>query len=775
LLAVCAAAESRTTFLIPLDKEASWRDMAFLAATPAACVANAGEPSLMALDDTCALGPEIRDYARRYRPERVVLLCDTPQAASFKDKAPFSTRRFDELPASSAEDASVALSKAIWKTSKAAVICGSEDYESALLGSSVAALLKAPLLFSGELGLSKATAVELKRLGAEQLISIGLSGPPLAGKVVSLEGPSQAMAWIRKRGLRVSYLAAVNPLDRDNFVIRKLSLAGAELAAGRNGMVAPLRFAVQWKQPFQSSTMTGPLPAGVPASVAPAKAGTIEIGEGKFPFVLTGSPQEQNLRLSIDLKGDGHYSGPYASGEQVVLGGKRWAVSLGTRTGFGKSDVHLTWPTAERLCTELRGYYRALGTPPANLCLVGFPDALPQAIIGRGGVVEEQASDLPFAFADDGTFATIGVGRVIAENVSFGTLYAARALTYRELLSPEWSGTACEAAWENTYRPLFENVGFAASYRHTADDMPWISPPVNGKGGTRAAGFSQDSPLARCAALAHSNHSWWRELGDTFGWESEVLMAPTVVESGGCGTACLDREPDYHSVVARLLRVGAVAFAGGSREEPAEAEPIREEFWNGVLAGETIGQAHRRALNSALLIILDQKEGPDGAYRYSANIRMQFGDPGLVMYVPSKPRSAPAQTAVSGDTVSVYAPAKWWPVKIVVPADWKNWAGKDLYVVRGAGAYAMSDWCDQGYDVEVTLVTAEFTTRRRVTAIQQVQTPVAPLGWKGTWYGTDNADGSHTYRFAVRMIDFDQKKGQAVNSVDRLDYRLTFE
>jgi hypothetical protein len=145
------------------------------------------------------------------------------------------------------------------------------------------------------------------------------------------------------------------------------------------------------------------------------------------------------------------------------------------------------------------------------------------------------------------------------------------------------------------------------------------------------------------------------------------------------------------------------------------------------------------------------------------------------MFVPAKPRTAPARIAVKGDTVSVFAPQKWVKVKIVVPEDWKAWAGKDGFVVRGAGAYALDDWCAEGYDLEQMLVTAEFTTKRRVAKIEQVQKPVAPLGWKGTWYGHNNPNGSFTYRWVVRMIDFDQTKGEVRSEVGRLDFRVTFK
>ena len=52
---------ARTTLLAPLPTEPAWQDMAFLAAVPAATVVNNGAPSLVALDASGALSPEIQD------------------------------------------------------------------------------------------------------------------------------------------------------------------------------------------------------------------------------------------------------------------------------------------------------------------------------------------------------------------------------------------------------------------------------------------------------------------------------------------------------------------------------------------------------------------------------------------------------------------------------------------------------------------------------------------------------------------------------------------
>ncbi|MCX6878646.1 MAG: C25 family cysteine peptidase [Verrucomicrobia bacterium] len=772
-------AAHRTTLLVPLPVEPAWQDMAFLAAVPAACVANNGAPSLVALEAAGTLTPEIQDYLRRYRPDVVIRL------GGAADGVAVAGRTCDVLQAGSADAAACQLSARFWGPCTTAVICPADDYAAGLVAAPLAARLRAPLLFATAQGLSQAAVEELRRLQARDLIVVGKLACDLkalqqvTAQVTALADATEVMSWVRQRGLTTSYLAALNPLDRSKTVIRKLSLAGALLAAGRDGLVVPLGGEVRWKIPFSGVEMTGEVPPDLPPSEAKPKTGRLAFDGREYAFILTGGAKGRGQRLHIDLDGDGKFTGkgdgPFATGDTVVLDRKAYAITLGTASGAGQADVRLSWPRAEQLAGDLRGYCATLGTPPEHLCLIGFPDAVPQAIIGRGGVVEEQTSDLPYANADDDPFAEIGVARVVAENASFATLFASRVLTYTSLLDAEWQDRACQARWESTYGKLFENVGFDASFRHTEEHLKWLEPPTQGQRGKRAQTFEQDSPVARSAILTHMDHSWWHELGHTFGWDAEVLLAPVVVESGGCLTAALDREPDFHSVVARLMRKGAVAFAGNSREGCAPQELQRLEFWNGMLSGQTIGQAHRRSINSALVTVLDRQEGPGGGYGYQLRIRTQFGDPAFAMRVPGPPRSPPARTTVAGNTVTVHAPAQWWPVKMVVPEDWKQWTGKDLYVLRGAGTYALREWCANQYDREETCMTAEFTTRRRVAKIEQIQPAPSPLGWSGSYHVDEHADGSRTYRWAVRLADFDQLKGRIVNAVGQLDYRMVYQ
>ena len=246
-------------------------------------------------------------------------------------------------------------------------------------------------------------------------------------------------------------------------------------------------------------------------------------------------------------------------------------------------------------------------------------------------------------------------------------------------------------------------------------------------------------------------------------------------ESSGCRTAALNRQADCRSVIARLFRNGAVSFLGNACPGIGCQEQLRLEFWNGVLAGKTIGQAHRMALNSTVVRVLETNQLDRGGDRYQLYIHTLFGDPAFRMHVPSAPKSAPAKVTVKGNVVSVHAPTAWWPVKIRVPGDWGKWRDKDLYVCRGAGTYVLRHWCGQGYGREIPCFNAEIRTKRRIKGIKQVQTPPKPLGWSGKYAVDEHADGTRTYRWRVQLIDFNQIKGKIVSKVDRLDYRIEWQ
>jgi hypothetical protein len=229
-------------------------------------------------------------------------------------------------------------------------------------------------------------------------------------------------------------------------------------------------------------------------------------------------------------------------------------------------------------------------------------------------------------------------------------------------------------------------------------------------------------------------------------------------------------------VIARLFRKGAVAFIGNIRFGCAQQELQRNEFWNGLLAGKTVGQAHRKAINSTLVTVMDYEQEAGGSFYYQLQIRAQFGDPAFSAYVPSHGINEAAFTSFRNDKVVVHSPEKWWVKKMRVPEDWKLWTNRDLFVLRGAGFYSRRAWNNSEMrDEEETWITAEFTTTKQVETIEQITPLAEPLGWKEKWYPDFNSDGSITYRWAVRLVDLDQMNGKIINKVDHIDYKVLWK
>jgi hypothetical protein len=760
---------------------------------PAATKCNDGAPAVIALDESCTVTREIDDYLRRYKPTSTYCLGSpastaAPQPAAARPAAaPIGPGT--RLPAESAESAASTLATTFWQSAGQAVICDADDYTSALTASSLAARLRAPLLYSTARGVDLSVTSCLRHLGVKQAIVVGKAGKAGADlkaagvEVVELSDTPAVLSWMRQRNIPVTYLAITNPDDRDKLVIRKLSLASALLAAGRGGIAVPLAYKAVWKAGFTGAECKDAAPKGAPSSRKPPHKGVLSVGGKEIAFVATSPRSDKEFtQVNFDLNGNGEFGdageGPFRAADVVTLGGVKCSISLGQTNGLGKADIRITAPCAEQVLSDLKALYSAMGRTPRHLAIVSMPDGIPQAIVPEGageGANRDLCSDFPFTNADDDIFGEVAVGRVTAENATFATLYASRVITYASLMDGTWEVKAGQARWENSYDKLFENVGFVMVPHHDVDNLRWIERPEGKKRGKREKGFSQDSPLASVAAIAHTAHSWWHDIGQTYDWDSDVLLAPAVVETGGCLATALDRQADYHSVVARMLRNGAAGFVGNSLPATAFQEQQRLMFWNSVLAGKTMGQAQLEASNGAVAVILETGQQRGGPNHYMLYLCGLFGDPGFTMHVPSAPKSAPARCEVKGDVVSVYAPAEWWPCRIRVPEDWKLWTDKDLYVLRGAGSWPNRHWLEAGYDAEETYVWATLHTDRKVKSVQQVQSPAKPLGWTGKFVVDNNADGTRTYLWRVRLVDFDQTKGTITAKADRLDYKVTFE
>jgi hypothetical protein len=645
-------APQRQVLLVPLPSGASWEDLVFLAAVPAASVSDA---AVLSVEAGAPLAPETLDFLARFAAQRLLWIGSGPAA---EQAGEFVNER---LAVTSAEAAACALAERFFPKCATAVACAEADYAAALEAAVLAARLRAPLFFCGEAGASEGTRATLAKLGVKRLVLVGKveeSSKALeVREIVRLKTTQDVARWMEQHDLPVEYLAVAAPWDREAGHVRKLSLAAAVLAAGRNGAVLPV----------------------------PASAGA--------------APDVAAVRAAL---------------------------------------------------AEFRG---KLGPKLEFLCLAAFPDALPMVSAPLGqGIDDDPISDLEYANTDADPFVELAFGRFVAETTHAGTLLAARSLAYERLLAPEFARAVGMAEWEQVCGPVFTNVGFSEPTHH-ASDKP----------------LEAGSPLTRVAALVHSAHSSWMQLGSTYMHDSTVLVAPCVVESAGCSPASLDQDPEHRSVALRLLRNGAVAFVGDVRRTVAQHELYRSEFWNAVLAGESLGSAHRFALNRMTVSALSRDELDRGMHQYQLHNVTLYGDPALRLKLPGKPRKSAVAAELRGSEITLRGPAEWTRVEQHVPTDWKYVASPKLFGYRAPGVGVEARWDgEHGRNAEELVFTAEVRTTKAVAGLEAIDPPAAPLGWDGRHFVDEHADGSRSILFRVRMLDYVPESGELTAQLKRL-------
>jgi hypothetical protein len=668
-----------------------------------------------------------------------------------------STRPLKPVPATDAETAAASLARMFWGAADRVVCCSVVSYADALVASSLAARLQVPLLFFGEDGFSETALAGIRRLRTRQILAVGAAAPYVDGLTVTrLANDLAVLEWMREHEVDVDYLAAVNPLDRGIGQVRKTSLAGPLLAAGRSGAVAMLPFDTQWKLPFDGIQTAKEQIEGAPESEAGWRTGEIILDGKPYPFVLTATKGNAFNRVSIDT-GSRKYDGPLQTADRVRLGDRFYTINLGRKDGIGQHDLRLTWPGTTEIRDRLDACYKALGRHPEYLCILGRPDVIPRAILLKHHwSMEDIPTDIPFAEADTDPFSDIAVGRFVGEDVWSATLTASRGLVYRDLLHRSWKSRCATACWESLMDHGFRNVGFGSTVHHDGKAL-----------------LDQSSPLRDVAAICHSEHSSWMGLGGFVDWQSNVLLAPAVIETGGCSTMSLDRDSDGRSAPVRLLRNGAVAVAGNTRLGIGQQKHYRTEFWNGILGGQSVGQAHRYATNCVRLAVLEKKQLKGGSDRYQLFNRALYGDPAVALHVPGEPTVKAAHVTVSGAEATVVAPSKWWRYDEFLVPDWRYDKTPKLYAFRGAGVGSERRWSQKDRcGIETSYYVAEVRTHAPVTRVEQVDEAPAPLGWTGQFWTDFHQDGSRSIFWRVRLIDFDRPNGKILKQIDGIKYRL---
>jgi len=739
----------RTVLVVPDEIDADWRDLVFLCTVPAATGRGEGVLPLLTVDPVEPWRPELIDFLRRYRADSLLYfggeVPDEVQALGLATEAFVFT---------STAEASRRIARRFWKEATRAVVFEEEERGAALAASVLAARLGVPLFPARDGELDEEVRAVALALGVRRLLYVvedRVRSPGAVGKYATtrLVGAEEVVRFLREKNRPLEYLAACHPDDGGGAPGAKLSLAAALLAAGRGGALVPLGLETRWKLPFATND-------GEPDG---AHAGRVELGgDTSYPFTLAHKGRHWTARFDLDGDGalDGEGEGPLRTGDAVQLAGRRWTVDLDAVEAERGAKLWLTTPDRETLRAELARIVEAAGGTITHLCLAGWPQRLPSVIVSDGmGIDCDLVSDFPLASTDDDPFVELCTGRVIAEDGHAAVLYANRCLAHEALLDESWSSAFATAEWEAVSAQAFESHGFRFAGHHPG-----------------GAPIAADSPLTRCAAIVHGPHAMWTVLGQTYAWDSGALLAPCFVESSGCSTASLDQDAEYRSVVARLLRNGALAFVGNSRRGVAQQDYFRSEVWNGLLAGETLGEANRRAQNSLLVACLDENELTSGLHRYELYNETVIGDPALRLHLPSAPSVTPARVVKRGSRVAVLPPSQWWRYEVPTLPEWKSVA-ESLHYLRGAGMATDSWWFpSEKRNDEAYWFTVGVNAGRRRVVVEQVGEVPAPLGWTGRFFVDENADGTRSVWWRCRLVDFDVRGGKVRGEVEKLEFRL---
>ena len=742
--------------LVPIAKEQSWRDDAYLAAVPASLKVGNGEPLILAVDQAEPWRPEVLDFLKRLQPTEVFWVGEAAPTKCPLDTLP----TFQHLEAANSAAAALKLLELGWTQSKRIVAFDTANREAALIASALAGRLAEPLLPLDGAQLSPNWQKALQSIGCTDVLWVGAQKAPKLNdlKVEQLSGGIAAVKWMMRQGLAVDYLAAVNPNQTSAARAHHLALVAPLLAVARNGAVASLAFETEWKKQFAAEEVLDEQPKGAASSSTEIRRGWIDIGKRKSSFI-TGKDAAGKWWMQLDRNRDKRYRGkaelPVRSGEDLEIDGKTWTVNLDVNEKARGQSVWLTYPSANEIHQSLNQYLKAAKLQPRYLCLVGWPQALPMAVIGDAvGIDADLVSDLPFSQTDADPFSELAFARFIAEDIPSATLLACRGFAIDDFPQQEWKHKFATAEWESACLPGLQELGLKHSGHHPGGEP-----------------FTEESPLTNAGLIVHGSHAMWTVMGETYHWNSPTLLAPALVESAGCSTASLDQDNEHRSVAAQLLRNGAVAFVGNTRRGVAQQEYFRSEFLNAVLRGETIGEAQRSALNCLLIAVLEKGEHKSGLHYYQYYNHVVYGDPALRLDLHSDGVAKPLVSQV-GSKVTVTSPSEWHRLEYTPLEEWGCKFPK-LYTWRGIGSAVECSWFNpEKRNQDLIYINVEARTRRKLNTVKPLSEVASGLGWSGQCFVDEHDDGSRSLHWRVRMLDGDMTTGEIRASIEKLEFRL---
>ena len=223
-------------FVVPVSNaEATWHDMAFLAAIPTSSKLNGARPLVIASETPAAMPLPTRDFIRRLSPQNVYVLGDD------RTNNMEGVGTVHGMAQENASDYSAALVAEHWERSNYLVVSDEADYAGSVLAASLASKIEAPLVFGGVAADTLDALVD--NLGVESIVwvsSTGASSPVARDNVTLLGSVEAALQWTKANAMEVDYIALTNVSDRLTGKNQKLSLTAAMYASRRGGLALPV-------------------------------------------------------------------------------------------------------------------------------------------------------------------------------------------------------------------------------------------------------------------------------------------------------------------------------------------------------------------------------------------------------------------------------------------------------------------------------------------------------------------------------------------------------
>jgi hypothetical protein len=556
----------------------------------------------------------------------------------------------------------------------------------------------------------------------------------------TLPDDKAVIGWMMANELPVDYFAVCNINDRKTGFTKKASLGAALLATARQGAVVALDFEADFNHPFWYENQTSSRPNGAPDSASGIwYTGTVRLNNTSHPFLISlssnQSPESNYDVINIDLNDNGSFGDAgelLLRSDVVAIGGKRYSVATGTWERLAPGHVRFTYPSSEELKETLAKYYAARGGHPKYMAMIGLPDVLPMGITYAAMYpdVDYLISDQLLANVDEDPFYEIAMGRILGLDTTLSTLLATRSVTYDDLVSDHWARNYLHLGeFGDVYSQVsttLDNVGFDVHYHTFPKELA-----------------EPDFDMTKVSIAVQDDHGGPGGFGGLHAGTTE-LLAPMLVEAGGCNVAGLDEDFYPATFGNTVTRQGAIGLMASVRGTGSPKNYHRQNLFVAMASGMTVGESFLHGLNG--LVAADY-------HNYYIYGLANYTDPALRLHIPGPPELQPAHIEGLEDRMVAHAPEKTFT--------WVDPSNPDFHFLTAAGLAALEN--------SIPVFTVAWTTTKQITSVSQQADVPAPLGWQG--YKLDhNQDGTVTVRFLVRFHELDAKTGAILQSVDKIDY-----